>query len=58
MKDSNRLQQRIEAASSRIDRSTIEMLTLLEDEMAERDYETLEHVARTRTENFSADERW
>jgi hypothetical protein len=50
------LQEKIEAASRRIDRSTSEMLTVLEDEMAEGDYEALEHAARARVEGFVSDD--
>jgi hypothetical protein len=51
------LQEQIEAASSRLDRHVSEMLTVLEDEMAEGDYEALEH-ARAHFEQSGSDDRW
>ena len=51
------LQEQIEAASSRIDRDVSEMLTVLEDEMAEGDYEALEH-ARAHFEGSGSDDSW
>ena len=58
MDRSRTLQEQIEAASRRIDRSTSEMLTVLEDEMAEGDYEALEHAARARVDGFGSDDSW
>jgi hypothetical protein len=57
MDGSRTLEEQIEAASWRIDRDASEMLTVLEDEIAEGDYEALEH-ARAHFEGFGSDDSW
>ena len=48
----------INAASHRIDNSIREMLSLLEDEIADGEYEAIQGAARARVASFESDDRW
>ena len=49
------LQEQIEAASRRIDETASDMLSVLEEEMEERDCDALEHAFRTRDLHFGSE---
>jgi hypothetical protein len=46
------------AASHRIDQSIREMLSLLEDEIADGEYEAIQRAARARVASLESDDRW
>ena len=52
------MHDRIDAASHRIDQRTSEMLSLLEDEMADGEYEAIRRAAGVRGQCFEADDCW
>ena len=51
-RNSKTLQEQIEAASQRIDETANDMLSVLEDEIDERDCDALEYAFRTRDAHF------
>jgi hypothetical protein len=52
------LQDRFEAASRRIDETACDMLSILEDEIQDSEYDALERVFRTRHTDVHADDDW
>jgi hypothetical protein len=51
-------EQRIEAASRRVDRDARDMLESLEDEIIDREYDEQVHAMRARSGGFAPGDQW